>query len=96
MATEISSSDFCVQDASPALTSAAASVSNNGTRLGTGDTELRIREALTLWLRWNEAYEQATSRLFAAGQSAEKIEDFMDSLDQLRREAISLSHSLLD
>ena len=96
MATEISSSQSCIHDASPALTSSEASVSNNGTRLGTGDVELRIREALTLWLRWNEAYEQATSHLFAAGQSAEKIEEFMDSMDQLRREAISLSHSLLD
>ena len=63
---------------------------------GMADSELRFREALVLWLRWNEAYEQATSHLFAAGQSAEKIEDFMDSMDQLRREAISLSHRLLD
>lgn len=63
---------------------------------GMADLELRFREALVLWLRWNEAFEKATTHLFAAGQSAEKLEDFMDSMDQLRREAISVSHDLLD
>src|SRR3990172_5559464 len=54
---------------------------------GMADLELHFREALVLWLRWNEAYEKATTHLFAAGQSAEKLEDFMDSMDQLRRQA---------
>ena len=63
---------------------------------GIGDGEIRFREALVMWLRWNEAYEHATKHLFAAGQDSARLEDFMDSLDQLRREAISLSHSLLD
>jgi hypothetical protein len=55
-----------------------------------------MREALVLWLRWNTAYEQASERLFEAGQSPEKIEDLMDWLDQLRREAIQASRDLLD
>jgi hypothetical protein len=58
--------------------------------------ELQMREALVLWLRWNTAYEQASERLFEAGQSPEKIEDLMDWLDQLRREAIQASRDLLD
>lgn len=64
--------------------------------VGIADADLKFREALIMWLRWNEAYEHATSHLFAAGESATKLEDFMDSLDQLRREAISLSRALLD
>ena len=63
---------------------------------GIATSELRFREALVLWLRWNEAYEQATAHMFASGQSAEKIEAFMDNMDQLRSQAISLSHELLD
>jgi hypothetical protein len=63
---------------------------------GIGDAEVKFREALIMWLRWNEAYEHATSHLFVAGESSAKLEDFMDSLDQLRREAISLSQALLD
>ena len=68
----------------------------SNTVAGMADSEVRFREALVLWLRWNEAYEKATNHLFAAGQSPEKIEDYMDSMDQLRHEAISLSHDLLD
>lgn len=58
--------------------------------------ELQMREALVLWLRWNTAYEQATERLFEAGQSPEKLEDLMDWLEQMRREAIKASRDLLD
>jgi hypothetical protein len=99
MATEISGSQASLQDASRASgssTPAALSVSSSESHTGMGDAELRFREALTLWLRWNEAYEQATRHLFSAGTSPEKVEDFMDSMDQLRRQAISLSHCLLD
>jgi hypothetical protein len=59
-------------------------------------SERRFREALALWLRWNEAYELATAQMFAPCQSAEKIEAFMDTMDELRQKAISLSHQLLD
>jgi hypothetical protein len=63
---------------------------------GISDLELRFREALVLWLRWNEAYELGTAQMFSSGQSAEKIEAFMDTMDKLRHKAISLSHELLD
>ena len=99
MATEISRSQVSLPDisrVSASSTTSAPSVSNSDPRLGMSDAELRFREAITLWLRWNEAYEQATMHLFSAGSSAEKVEDFMDSMDQLRRQAICLSHDLLD
>lgn len=51
----------------------------------------QLREALSVWLRWNAAFEQSTQRMFEAGESPMKIEDYMDWLDQLRREAIELS-----
>jgi hypothetical protein len=63
---------------------------------GITELELRLREVLVKWLRWNEAYEQATNQLFLAGASPAQVEDFMDSMDQLRREAVALSHALLD
>jgi hypothetical protein len=54
------------------------------------------RAALRLWLRWNEAYELATAQLFSSGQSAETLELYMDTMDRLRRDAVSQSHELLD
>ena len=96
MATEIKRFHSSGPNATRASTSSTPSVSGSDAQPGMSDSELRFREALTLWLRWNEAYEQATLHLFSAGPSPEKIEDFMDSLDQLRRQAISLSHNLLD
>lgn len=58
--------------------------------------ELQMRDALLLWLKWNAAYEQATERLFEAADSPEKLEDVMDWLEQMRREAIKASRDLLD
>jgi hypothetical protein len=56
------------------------------------DLELeQLREAVAVWLRWNAGFEQSTQRMFEAGESPMKIEDYMDWLDQLRREAIELS-----
>jgi hypothetical protein len=60
------------------------------------DIEIRFREALSLWLRWNEAYEQATQIMCRPGQSQQQLEEFMDRMDSLRREAIDLSQELLD
>ena len=62
---------------------------------GGAEQDLRYREALELWLRWNEAHEQAVAQLFSADLSPQQIEDFLDSIDQLRREAITMSRLLL-
>ena len=59
-------------------------------------TEEHYRKALIMWLRWNEAQELATARMFSAGRRVESIEDLLDQIDQLRHAAVSLSRELLD
>ena len=56
----------------------------------------RWSEALALWLRWNEAYEQTTARMFQARHDPKKLKDLMDHMDQLRGQAIALSRQLLE
>jgi hypothetical protein len=60
------------------------------------DQQLRWREALVCWLRWNEAYENVTATMYDKRQSPEQLERLMDQMDALRRHAIELSHQLLD
>jgi hypothetical protein len=53
------------------------------------------RSALDLWLRWNAAFESATEELYKAGSDARQIEQTMDRMDAMRREAAMLSARLL-
>ncbi len=50
-----------------------------------------LRQAVALWLQWNEAYEQATARAFQAGGDQRKLEAIMDEMDAVRRKAIQAS-----
>ena len=52
--------------------------------------------ALIAWLRWNDAYERVTAEMYKAGTNQRQLQDLMDQLDRLRREAISLSRKLVD
>lgn len=63
---------------------------------GVTDLQLQWREALLLWLRWNQAYEHVTERMFQAGQNPAQLQAMMDQMDELRREAIAQSQQLLD
>lgn len=63
---------------------------------GVTDLQLQWREALLLWLRWNQAYEHVTERMFQAGQNPAQLQELMDQMDELRREAINQSRQLLD
>jgi hypothetical protein len=63
---------------------------------GISDLQLRWREALVLWLRWNQAYEHVTERMFQAGEDPEQLQQYMDRMEEMRREAIAQSHQLLD
>jgi hypothetical protein len=63
---------------------------------GITEQQLRWREALVLWLRWNEAYEHVTARMYQPGQDAQQLELLMDQMDQIRSQAIRLSQELLD
>lgn len=55
----------------------------------------RVRQALTLWLRWNAAYEQTTARMFQPGASIDSLQQIMDEMDALRRQAVELSRELI-
>lgn len=63
---------------------------------GITDLQLQWREALVLWLRWNQAYEHVTEQMFQAGQDPARLQEMMDRMDDLRREAIAQSQQLLD
>ena len=53
------------------------------------------KKALVLWLQWNDAYEQATAKMFQSGQDQRTLEDMMDRMDQLRQDAVELSRDLI-
>lgn len=54
------------------------------------------REVVQLWLQWNTAYEQITERLYQHGRDPRRIEDLMDQMDQVRRQAVRQSRELVD
>ena len=54
-----------------------------------------FEHAIGLWLRWNDAYERLTARMFDARQDQAQLESLLDSLDRLRQEAIAASRKLL-
>lgn len=62
---------------------------------GISDSQLRWREALVLWLRWNQVYERVTEQMFAIGDDPARLQTLMDEADGLRRQAIALSQELL-
>jgi hypothetical protein len=53
-------------------------------------------QVLTMWLRWSDAYEEITSRMYRDGENASHLESLMDEMDQLRQAAVELSEGLLD
>ncbi|MBI2827571.1 MAG: hypothetical protein HYX69_23090 [Planctomycetia bacterium] len=55
----------------------------------------RCKEALELWLQWNEAYETVTAAAFKKGFDQRQLEAAMDQMDRIRARAIALSAVLL-
>src|SRR5580704_11748635 len=53
------------------------------------------KEALELWLRWNECYMHFSAEAFAAGSDPRRLEDLMDQMDQLLQKAVGISRRLL-
>ena len=53
------------------------------------------RRPLQTWLDWNKAYERATACMSMPGQSLQRVEDMMDRIDDVRREAVRMSETLL-
>jgi hypothetical protein len=59
------------------------------------DAEQQLRQAVALWLRWNETYEQVTMQAFQARHDQRKLEAIMDEMDSIRRQAIATSEKAL-
>jgi hypothetical protein len=53
------------------------------------------KEALELWLRWNECYEHVSAQAFAAGGDPRRLEELMDEMDQVRQQALDISRRLV-
>ena len=60
------------------------------------NSDSRLRQALALWMQWNEAYERATSRMFDVGANPAQLEAVMDQMDEVRRRAVELTQRVLD
>jgi hypothetical protein len=59
------------------------------------DQPLAWRETLELWLKWNKAHQQVTSKLFQDANRNQNVEDMMDQLDRMRRQAVAMSEQLI-
>jgi hypothetical protein len=54
------------------------------------------KKALLLWLQWNAAYERVTETMCQTNQDQQALQSLMDQMDHLRKDAVELSHDLLD
>jgi len=59
------------------------------------DSEPAWRDALQLWLRWNTAHTELTSRMFEVQHNSAMMEDLLDQVEQLRLQAVKLSEQLI-
>jgi hypothetical protein len=53
------------------------------------------REALELWLQWDEQHRRLTELLFDGKNDPLRIEELLDCCDVLRQKAVELSHRAL-
>ena len=53
------------------------------------DSEPEWHSALKMWLRWHEAYQQATANLYKLGFEGAKAEELLDEVEQLRHAAVA-------
>lgn len=60
------------------------------------DADVRCREALLLWLRWNAEQQRITQSLYQNRQRPARMELLLDGLEDLRREAVATSQEALD
>ncbi|HVX13071.1 MAG TPA: hypothetical protein VHC22_17945 [Pirellulales bacterium] len=57
--------------------------------------DVRCKEVVQMWLRWNDASQQMTERLFEHREDPQRLQEMLDDLDRLRLEAVSASRQLL-
>ena len=73
----------------------ASAVTATQTPTSAADTEPAWRDALQLWLRWNTAHTELTSRMFEVQHNSAMMEDLLDQVEQLRLQAVKLSEQLI-
>ena len=59
------------------------------------DSIQELRQAVALWLRWNEAYEQVTMQAYQARHDQRKLEAIMDEMDSVRKQAVAASEKAI-
>ena len=86
------------QDTCQANDAQAAAAVLRDAPAGSGEASVaqRYQDALLLWLRWNNAYERVTAAIYDSRQDPCEQEELMDQMDQLRQQAVAMSHELLD
>lgn len=57
--------------------------------------KVRVQEVLRMWLRWNDASQRLTERMFAARGDTENLRQMVDEVDRLRQEAVVASRQIL-
>lgn len=62
----------------------------------TTSLDVRARQVLQMWLRWHEASQKITERMFAERDNAQKLQEMLDDLDRLRQEAVAASQQILE
>lgn len=63
---------------------------------GMSDPQIRCRDALALWMRWNETFERSTAEMFASRSDPTALQDIMDQMDNMRHSAVTASQRVLD
>jgi hypothetical protein len=72
------------------------SADQSQTRSASSSSEAPLAtEALSMWLRWNAAYELVASKMFEKRQNLDELQRTLDLVDELRRSAVELTQKLL-
>jgi hypothetical protein len=62
----------------------------------TTSAEVRCKEVLQMWLKWNDASQHATELMFQERDNPDKLREMLDDLDRMRLAAVSASQDLLN
>lgn len=84
-----------VLSAHAASESESADQSQTRPAASSSSEESLATQALSMWLRWNAAYELLASKMFEKRQNLDELQRTLDLVDDLRRSAVQLTQKLL-
>ncbi|HWB11257.1 MAG TPA: hypothetical protein VG826_18655 [Pirellulales bacterium] len=61
----------------------------------TTSADVRCKEVLQMWLKWNDASQHVTELMFQERDNPDKLREILDDLDRMRLAAVSASQELL-